>query len=181
MPNSRGENITGGFHITPDTKVGVLLDRYPHIEEALISMSPAFAKIRNPVLRKTIAKVATLRQVAKVGGIPLAALINGLRSELGHESVVQEKCNESGRAASPPWLDRSAIVGSLDVRPVIDAGRNPMGDVRKRLNSLAEGEIFELIAPFVPAPLIDQTRARGFKAWSEERDQDCVITYFARE
>ncbi|UCD93620.1 MAG: DUF2249 domain-containing protein, partial [Candidatus Zixiibacteriota bacterium] len=71
-------------------------------------------------------------------------------------------------------------VGSLDVRPILDDGRNPMGDVVKRLDALADGQIFELIAPFVPAPLIDQARARGFKAWSEERNQECVITYFAR-
>ena len=31
-------------------------------------MSPAFEKLKNPILRKTVARVATLAQVAVVGG-----------------------------------------------------------------------------------------------------------------
>ena len=30
------------LHITPDTKVGALLDNYPQLEDVLLAMSPAF-------------------------------------------------------------------------------------------------------------------------------------------
>ena len=59
-------NNNAAFNITPETKVGALLDNYPDIEELLISLSPSFKKLRSPVLRKTVAKVANLRQVAQV-------------------------------------------------------------------------------------------------------------------
>ena len=49
--------------ISPKTKVGELLDNYPDLESVLMEMSPAFEKLRNPVLRKTVARVATLQQV----------------------------------------------------------------------------------------------------------------------
>ncbi len=49
--------------IIPDSKVGALLQEFPQLEDVLIQMSPAFGHLRNPVLRKTVAKVATLRQV----------------------------------------------------------------------------------------------------------------------
>ncbi|MDD4434532.1 MAG: DUF1858 domain-containing protein, partial [Parabacteroides sp.] len=48
-------------------KVAELLNDYPEIEDTLLSLSPAFAKLRNPVLRKTVARVTTLQQAAKVG------------------------------------------------------------------------------------------------------------------
>ena len=49
--------------ISPKTKVGELLDAYPELEPVLMAMSPAFEKLKNPVLRKTVARVATLQQV----------------------------------------------------------------------------------------------------------------------
>ena len=45
--------------ITPKTKVGELLDAYPELEPVLMGLAPAFNKLKNPVLRKTIGKVAT--------------------------------------------------------------------------------------------------------------------------
>jgi hypothetical protein len=45
--------------ITPQTKVGELLDAYPELESILFELSPAFAKLKNPILRKTVARIAT--------------------------------------------------------------------------------------------------------------------------
>ncbi len=39
-------NNNAAFNITPETKVGDLLDNYPDIEELLISLSPSFKKLR---------------------------------------------------------------------------------------------------------------------------------------
>ncbi len=55
--------------ITPETKVGALLDAYPGIENQLAEWVPAFQKLQNPVLRRTVAKVVSLEQAASVGGI----------------------------------------------------------------------------------------------------------------
>jgi len=48
--------------ITPETKLGELLERYPQLEQTLLDHSPAFAKLKNPLLRRTVAKVATLQR-----------------------------------------------------------------------------------------------------------------------
>ena len=65
----------GDSVIGPETKVGELLRRHPELEETLIRLSPEFQRLKNPVLRATVAKVATLRQVAQVGGLDPEALI----------------------------------------------------------------------------------------------------------
>jgi hypothetical protein len=57
--------------ITPSTKVGDMLDNYPELEETLIGIAPPFKKLKNPFLRKTVAKVATLKHIASVGNVPL--------------------------------------------------------------------------------------------------------------
>ncbi len=50
--------------ITPDSRLGDLLERWPGLEDVLLELSPHFRALRNPVLRRTVAKVATLRQVS---------------------------------------------------------------------------------------------------------------------
>ena len=46
--------------IGPETTVGAMIEAYPELESVLVEMAPAFAKLRNPVVRRTVAKVATL-------------------------------------------------------------------------------------------------------------------------
>ena len=72
--------------ISPKTKVGELLDAYPELEPVLMAMSPAFEKLKNPVLRRTVARVATLQQVSVVGGVNIEEMIRRLRKEAGQDS-----------------------------------------------------------------------------------------------
>jgi hypothetical protein len=100
--------IESDFTITPETKIGALLDHYPQLEEVLIEIAPAFKKLRNPILRKTVARVATLRQVAQIGDVSLAEMINKLRSEVG----MQTDFNLTDDLAADPqtvpsWFDQS--------------------------------------------------------------------------
>jgi Domain of unknown function (DUF1858) len=80
--------------ISPKTKVGELPDSYPELESVLVEMSPAFEKLKNPVLRKTIVRVATLQQVAVVGGLNVDAIVNRLRRAKGLSvySVQKDSC-----------------------------------------------------------------------------------------
>jgi len=68
--------------ITGGSIVGDLLDRYPFLEETMISLSPLFRNLQNPVLRRTAAKVATLAHGAAMTGVPLAKMLEALRKAL---------------------------------------------------------------------------------------------------
>ncbi|HSM51463.1 MAG TPA: DUF1858 domain-containing protein, partial [Thermoanaerobaculia bacterium] len=74
--------MTGPLVITPQTKVLALLEAYPRLEEVLIGYVPAFQKLKNPILRRTVAKVATLSQAARIGGIAAPDLVRALRRAL---------------------------------------------------------------------------------------------------
>lgn len=167
--------------ITPETKIGALLDHYPELEEVLIEMAPAFKKLQNPILRKTVAKVANLRQVSKIGDVPLGTLINQLRSIVGQSTDFEAGAETQDDSVSPNWLDLSKIVKSLDARPMIESGHQPMNQVLEDLNKLKLGEIYELITPFVPAPLVDMAKKQGFRSWSKHEKSDLIKTYFTNK
>lgn len=165
--------------ITPETKIGQLLAHYPQLEDVLIEIAPAFNKLKNPLLRKTVAKVTTLRQAAKIGNVSLSTMINRLRIEAGIKS--DENFNEHKAAdssAKPDWFDDSKIALCLDARPMLEAGEQPMSRVMNDLKKLSKGQIYELITPFDPAPLKDMAQGKGYQTWLEEVELELVKTYF---
>lgn len=163
--------------ITPKTKVAELLDNFPELEDELISIAPEFAKLKNPILRKTVAKVATLEQAARIAGLEISQVVNRLRKKAGIEDIIE--INEG----KPMQLDEfeinaDAIQETFDARPIISAGEHPMHDVIAKMNSLEKGKILELITPFVPIPLIEIGKNRGLSVRYVKESEDLVRTYF---
>lgn len=167
--------------ITPDLKIGALLDAYPDLEEVLIGIAPAFKKLRNPVLRRTVAKLTTLRQAAQVGGVSLGETIRTLRSAAG---IAQEWNDEepaaSGRSPRPDWFDEGKIVETFDATEMIEGGGHPLPVVMAAVRKLAPGQIYAIVTPFTPAPMIDTVRAAGFETWTTQAGSERFITYCAR-
>ena len=169
------------YLILPDSKVGELLEHYPQLEDVLISISPAYKALKNPVLRRTVAKVATLRQVSKVGNVSLGLLIDRLREAIGQGRVETLDEGSAGKGERPPWVDPAAVVRAFDARQTIESGGHPMPQVMSDLATLEPGQIYLLVTPFAPAPLIDLASQKGFKCWSAREGPEMVQTYFARK
>jgi len=163
--------------IIPDSKVGALLQEFPQLEDVLIQMSPAFGHLRNPVLRKTVAKVATLRQIAKVGDVPLGKLINTLRQAVGFKEEWSEGDVASATEGAPIWMQNATVAKSLDARPVIAGGGHPLEQVLRELKELPAGSIYLLITPFLPAPLLDLVKKQGHQVWSRKNDEGLHENY----
>lgn len=69
----------------------------------------------------------------------------------------------------------------LDVRPALMRGEEPYPEIRKRVGALETGEGLMLVAPFLPAPLIEKLGSEGFKSRVERGGDGSWITYFWRE
>jgi hypothetical protein len=168
--------------ITPDSRVGELLERWPALEAVLLELSPRYRALRNPVLRRTVAKVATLRQVAQIGGVPLATLIERLRAGAGLGGAVAavEPGGTELPSARPPWASAAAASKTHDARAAIEAGEHPLPKVMADLAAPSPAEVYALVTPFVPAPLVDLARGKGFEAFSVSEGEGLVRTYFRR-
>jgi hypothetical protein len=166
--------------ISPKTKIGELLDAYPELENVLMSMSPAFEKLKNPILRKTVAKVATIQQVCIVGGVNIDEMIRILRKTTGQneaELLTEEKVSQDNEI--PEWFDKAKIKDKLDATSIINDGGSPMKDILHRVGLLKPGEIFELETPFTPAPIIDILHSKKYKTYTIV-DNLNVLTYICK-
>src|SRR5512139_57582 len=69
------------MHIGPKTKLDELLCAYPFLKDFLVRMDPHFKTLDNPLLRRTLGRVATLSRVAMVGWIELNKLMDDIAGE----------------------------------------------------------------------------------------------------
>lgn len=165
--------------ITPKTKVLQLIETYPQLEDLLINMVPAFEKLKNPVLRKTVAKIATLQQAAAIGHLKTEDLINTLRKAVGQE-LTDSAGDVQFVTVRPDWFDETKIALEFDIREMLLAGEQPVNQVISDLNRLNSGEIYQLIAPFLPAPLIEKAGSLNIKHWVKQENDNLFIIYFSR-
>jgi hypothetical protein len=68
--------------IGPDTKVYDVLSNYPFIKDYLIQLHPHFKKLSNPVIMKTMGRIATLNKAAEAAGITLDEFLSGIAVEI---------------------------------------------------------------------------------------------------
>lgn len=165
--------------ITPDTKVTDLLKEFPQLEELLKHFSPAFAALKNPVLRKTVAKVTSLQQAAKVGGVSIVEMVNTLRKEAGLLPLENSFCPNS-EDIHIPFSEKmlpATITHTLDVRPIIESGNHPKDQILDLANKLNQGDCLEFISSFPPTPLIDLLQKKGYSVTMLAPDEGVVRTF----
>ncbi len=170
-----------GCDITPDTKLGAVLERWPELEEVLVGLSPRFRTLRNPLVGQVLRRVATLRQAAVAGGVPLSLLIDRVRRCAGLGGATHPESLEAARGR-PQWAGEASTTRRRDARIDVDAGTHPLPFVMADLEALGAQDVYELVTPFVPAPLIDLARRKGLDSYSEAAPGDAFArTWFRRQ
>ena len=73
---------TNPYGITKDTLVGDLVKEFPFIKAFLISLSPNYKKLGNPILFKTMSSIATIKMIAERGNLQVDEMIGKLVKEI---------------------------------------------------------------------------------------------------
>lgn len=154
--------------INPGMKVAALLDAWPELEDVLIAQAPEFKKLRNPILRRTVAKVATLEQAAGIAGISARDLVVALRRAVGQP--VDEAIEAGGAPgavdeAPPSWFDPAKVVRTIDADAMLAAHQAPLSVVFAAASSLGPHEILEVTAAFRPVPLLESLQKQGQRCY----------------
>ena len=166
--------------ITPKTKVFDIIEAYPELEDILIAYMPTFEKLKNPVLRRTVGKIATLQQAAIIGNVNVGELVNHLREKIGQNAEKINTDEHQYNYQSPAWFDADKVTVRLDVREMLANGEHPVAQVMEDLKKQKEDEIYQLIAPFLPVPLIDKASSLNFIHWIEKEDDELFFIYFIK-
>lgn len=71
-------------------------------------------------------------------------------------------------------------VRTLDVRPLIAKGEEPLAKILALLQQVGPGEAFIIVSPFIPSPLIERLQSQGYSARPEHRPDGGWQTHFVR-
>lgn len=85
------------LEISPNTSIHELIEAYPFLADFLAEFNPRFALLKNPVMRATAGRVATLRKASEMGGVDLEELMDAIRKEV------------SGATGTRPGVDPSKV------------------------------------------------------------------------
>lgn len=156
------------LNITPQTRVAELLQAYPELEEVLVAQAPAFEKLSNPVLRRSVARIVTLETAAGIGGVKVRELVATLRQAAGQSVEDLAEFSEPAHAVeqeAPAWFSDTAVCAAVDADALLESGEIPLQPVLEQARSLTEGGILRVSVAFEPIPLIETLHRQGFSTF----------------
>ncbi len=171
--------------ITPETRVAQLLDAYPGLEEVLVGMAPSLARLRNPVLRRTVARLTTLERAAGIADLDVRTVVSRLREAAGLEAAsdATEAGTEapSGSGGEPPsWRTGREPTVRINADALLDRGETPLPAMLAAAKALDADGLLEVTVAFRPLPLVDALEHHGLRTHIEAVDGGGFRLYAAR-
>lgn len=168
------------LEITPSVTVHALLEAYPELEEVLIGIAPPFKKLKNPILRRSIARIATIKHISSVGRVPLNELISKLRKAVGQQESMDSYSDEDYFGEQPDWFSPDKISFSINEDKVENPDKMTLVAILEGAKSVKQGEIIELVTTFLPAPGIDIMKSKGYSTWTRKAGEELIKSYFLK-
>ena len=156
--------------IGPADRVSDVLARDERLVDVFVRHASHFEKLRQPALRRVMARLVSVEQAARMAGVAVDDLLRDLNGALGAPSGAA-----TGRAgpAAPPAEDTPGTahrsqhpVGwpmtELDLRDDMRAGREPFSRIMAAVGALHDDRVLRLRTIFEPVPLFTLLARRGF-------------------
>ncbi len=129
--------------LTPKTTVHTLLKQYPFLLDYLAGYHPEFKKLTNPVLRRTMGRMATMDTVAELGNLPLNKLIDDLATEIERQTGTRPPIAD---VADADTMDPARLEALHQIVKDLHAGKS-VEDVKPAFEELiADVEATEIAA-----------------------------------
>jgi uncharacterized protein (DUF2249 family) len=168
--------------INTNTKIAAIIKEHPGALDAIVSISPKFEKLRNPMLRKLMAGRTSVAMASRIGGCKADDFFAKLQP-LGFEidrvpaAVVVEKNGVPDFILSL----QPEEIAVLDVRPVIAAGEDPLQIILQEVKALRANQVLKIVNTFEPTPLMMLLQKQGFESYADVVSDDLIETYFYKK
>jgi uncharacterized protein (DUF2249 family) len=166
-------------------RVGAVLARDERLLDVFVACSPVFEKLRNPAMRKTMARLVTIEQAARIAGVAANELVARLNAALAGREPPTTTAHEtfSPLPAIPSALTSLPAdqVIDCDVREELRAGIEPFQRILEAARALPAGSALRVRAIFEPAPLYAVLARQGLAHATERLADDDWRVWFYRD
>jgi uncharacterized protein (DUF2249 family) len=169
-----------GMIINSETRISKLIEVNKETIDIISSINKHFRKLKNPILRKTLASRVTIADAARIGGVTVELMIEKLQT-IGFETLEKNVSesntqNKKNRTINNIEMKRETII-ELDVRPILAKGTDPFKSIMAELDKMADGSTLMIINSFEPIPLLNILKTKGY-TYETERPEDGVVHTF---
>ena len=175
--------------IAPADRVSDVIARDESLVEVFIRHAPQFERLRNRTIRGVMARLVTVEQAARMGGVRADLLLRDLNIALNVASP-DEGNVAAASSAKPPLEDAASLaplvhpagreVVMVDVRDDLRSGREPFSRIIAAVGALGTDEVLLLRAIFEPVPLFTLLAKRGLAHESRREGPDDWSVWFWR-
>lgn len=168
--------------INPNTKIAALIKADSRALDAIVSITPKFEKLRNPLLRKLMAGRTSIAMASKISGCGLEAFYDKLKP-LGFEVEEGVEADAEKPHEVPGFLHRvrPEDVITLDVRPIIAGGKDPLKEIMQAVKHMPSQGALKIVNTFEPTPLISLLEKQGYQYFTDTLEPEVVETWFFNE
>ena len=183
--------------ITAADRVSAVLKHDERLVEVFASAAPALERLRKPGMRRTMARLVTVAQAARIAGIEPDELVARLNDALGEPNVrpatpVAEPAKEPVKEPVMAVTDSEIPAAlrdlpeerllELDVREDLRRGEEPFSKIMAVKQKLQPGMVLRLRATFDPIPLYHVLGKQGYDHWTEKLgEDDWRVWFYAKE
>jgi len=130
--------------LSSNTVINDLLKVYPFLVDFLVAYNTKFGLLKNRVMRATVGKVATLRQIAMIGEVAIDILIKDIAAEIEKRTGESTEIEAEKKGEIP--VDEEKTVKLKQI--IIDLHQGaPFEEVKKRFDELiTDVEPTEIVA-----------------------------------
>lgn len=170
-------------------RVASVLARDIGLIDVFVAASPVFEKLRNTTMRRTMARLVTVEQAARIAGVDAGALVDHLNHALSGDAAKDEAFTDDDAA---PAAEAEAIPAELralpadrivecDVREDLRAGREPFRKILDGAMAVPVGSVFRVRAIFEPVPLYAVLGKLGLAHYTEQLAPDDFRVWFHKD
>jgi len=150
-----------------NTKLFDLLKIYPELEQKIINIAPPFKNLKNPILRKTVTKIATIEKVAQIGKLNVMSFINMLRKEVGlPELAGNGQTTIEWQKGEPEWLKEEPEL-IIDGTEMLNRGEHPLQKVNQSMRAMENRRFLLLKTNFKPIPMIEEMNKQNYEVFAK--------------
>jgi uncharacterized protein (DUF2249 family) len=125
----------------------------------------------------------SIGMASKIGGFGIEKFFEKLEP-LGFQpdrEAAEE--NHSQKPKLPAFFSsvKPGEIVDFDVRPIIEAGNDPLSTIVAKVKSIPKGGVLKIINSFEPTPLIVLLQKQGFESFVDNVDDQVVETYFYKK
>lgn len=160
------------MQIDGNTRVGGLVEEYPFLVDFLANYAKEFQMLKNPIMRKTVARFATLSRAASIAGVALPDLLAAVGAEIERQTGTVVEIGTSETSLERDRAERLDMLKSI-IRDLHDGV--PLEEVQRRFN-----EAFQDVDPAEIAAMEQQLAQEGMPPEEIKRLCDVHVAVFKK-